>query len=104
MLAWLIDDPSAYVSRGTMILNVLSGDGSADLLPGRPDIAASQSDWDKGERYDPEIDFDLNSFSRVDKFDGVEVGQGIIDSELDAKAKESSSKTSSSSGSGFEEK
>jgi len=89
MLTWLIEDPDIYVSRGTMIMDVLSGDGSVDLLPGRPDISVSQSDWDKGERYNPEIDFDINSFSRVDKFDGVEVGQGIIDSELDSKTQKS---------------
>lgn len=91
-----------------MILNILSGDGSADILPGRPDITASQSDWDKGERYDPDIDFDLNSFSRVDKFDGVEVGQGIIDSELEAKGKTKDKSTDTqgfkSSGSKSEEK
>lgn len=93
MLAWLIEDPDVYVSRGTMIMDVLSGDGSVDLLPGRPDVSASQSDWDKGERYNPDIDFDINSFSRVDKFDGVEVGQGIIDSELDSNTQKSGSKS-----------
>ena len=41
------------------------------------------SDFDKGEKFNPEIDFNPNSFSRMDKFDGLEVGQELIDSELD---------------------
>lgn len=82
-LDWLLEDAPAYVSRGQRILSVLDGSGSVDVLPGRPDVEASSSDFDKGEKFNPEIDFDPNSFSRMDKFDGLEVGQELIDSELD---------------------
>lgn len=82
-LDWLLEDTPAYVSRGQRILSVLDGSGSVDVLPGRPDLPAEQSDWDKGERYNPDLDFDPNSFSRMDKFDGLEVGQELIDSQLD---------------------
>lgn len=92
-LNWLLEDPPQYISRGQRIMSVLDGSGSVDLLPGRPDIEASQSDWDKGERFDPDLDFDPNSFSRMDKFDGLEVGQELIDSALDA-SKGSDSKPS----------
>lgn len=92
-LNWLLEDPSQYVSRGERIMSVLDGSGSVDLLPGRPDIEASQSDWDKEEKFDPDLNFDPNSFSRMDKFDGLEVGQELIDSALDA-PKDSNSKSS----------
>lgn len=82
-LDWLLQDAPAYVSRGQRILSVLDGSGSVDVLPGRPDVEASSADFDKGERFNPEIDFDPNSFSRMDKFDGLEIGQELIDSELD---------------------
>jgi len=82
-LDWMIEDREGYVSRGQRILSVLDGSGSVDVLPGRPDVEASSSDFDKGERFNPEIDFDPNSFSRMDKFDGLEVGQELIDSQLD---------------------
>ena len=82
-LDWLLEDAPDYVSRGQRILSVLDGSGSVDVLPGRPDVLAQPSDFDKGERFNPEIDFDPNSFSRMDKFDGLEVGQELIDSELD---------------------
>jgi len=82
-LDWLLEDAPAYVSRGQRIMSVLDGSGTVDVLPGRPDVAAELSDFDKGERFNPEIDFDPNSFSRMDKFDGLEVGQELIDSELD---------------------
>ena len=82
-LDWLLEDTPAYVSRGQRIMSVLDGSGSVDVLPGRPDVEASSSDFDKGEKFDPEIDFDPNSFSRMDKFDGLEVGQELIDSEID---------------------
>lgn len=82
-LDWLLEDSPAYISRGQRILSVLDGSGTVDVLPGRPDVAAEPSDLDKGERFDPEIDFDPNSFSRMDKFDGLEVGQELIDSQLD---------------------
>lgn len=82
-LNWLLEDSPQYISRGQRIMSVLDGSGSVDLLPGRPDIEASQSDWDKGEKFDPDLNFDPNSFSRMDKFDGLEVGQELIDSTLD---------------------
>lgn len=81
-LDWMLEDPEQYVSRGQRILSVLDGSGSVDVLPGRPDVEASSSDFDKGERFNPDIDFDPNSYSRMDKFDGLEVGQELIDSEL----------------------
>lgn len=82
-LDWLLEDTPAYISRGQRILSVLDGSGTVDVLPGRPDIIAEPSDFGKGEKFNPEIDFDPNSFSRMDKFDGLEVGQELIDSELD---------------------
>lgn len=82
-LDWLLEDTPAYISRGQRILSVLDGSGSVDVLPGRPDVVADSSDFQKGEKFNPEIDFDPNSFSRMDKFDGLEVGQELIDSELD---------------------
>lgn len=82
-LDWLLEDAPAYVSRGQRIMSVLDGSGSVDVLPGRPDVVVEPSDFDKGEKFNPEIDFDPNSFSRMDKFDGLEVGQELIDSQLD---------------------
>lgn len=93
-LDWLLQDAPAYVSRGQRILSVLDGSGSVDVLPGRPDVEASSSDFDKGERFNPEIGFDPNSFSRMDKFDGLEVGQELIDSELDRSRSDSKSTNS----------
>ena len=93
-LDWLLEDAPAYVSRGQRILSVLDGSGTVDVLPGRPDVAAEPSDFDKGEKFNPDIDFDPNSFSRMDKFDGLEVGQELIDSQLD-KAKTSSKSSDS---------
>lgn len=82
-LDWLLEDAPAYVSRGQRILSVLDGSGSVDVLPGRPDVVVEPSDFEKGDKFNPQIDFDPNSFSRMDKFDGLEVGQELIDSELD---------------------
>ena len=93
-LDWMIEDREDYISRGQRILSVLDGSGTVDVLPGRPDVEASSSDFDKGERFNPEIDFDPNSFSRMDKFDGLEVGQELIDSELDRSKSASKSTTS----------
>lgn len=93
-LDWLLEDAPAYVSRGQRILSVLDGSGSVDVLPGRPDVVVEPSDFDKGEKFNPEIDFDPNSFSRMDKFDGLEVGQELIDSEID-RSKPASKPTSS---------
>ena len=93
-LDWLLEDAPAYVSRGQRIMSVLDGSGTVDVLPGRPDVVAEPSDFDKGERFNPEIEFDPNSFSRMDKFDGLEVGQELIDSQLD-KAKPTSKSSNS---------
>ena len=88
-LDWLLEDAPAYVSRGQRIMSVLDGSGTIDVLPGRPDVTVEPSDFDKGERFNPEIDFDPNAYCRMDKFDGLEVGQELIDSQLD-KAKPAS--------------
>ena len=93
-LDWLLEDVPAYVSRGQRIMSVLDGSGTVDVLPGRPDVVAEPSDFDKGEKFNPDIDFDPNSFSRMDKFDGLEVGQELIDSQLD-KSKPASDPTNS---------
>lgn len=85
MIPWFVEDLPQYISRGDRILSVLDGSGSVEVLPGRPDIKAEQSDWDKGDKFNPDIDFDPNSYSRMDKFDGLEVGQEMIDSQLDTK-------------------
>ncbi len=90
-LDWLLQDAPEYISRGQRILSVLDGSGSVDVLPGLPDVEASSSDFDKGERFNPEIDFDPNSYSRMDKFDGLEVGQELIDSELNRSKPDSKS-------------
>lgn len=93
-LDWLLEDTPQYISRGQQILSVLDGSGSVDILPGRPDVIVEPSDFDKGEKFNPEIDFDPNSFSRMDKFDGLEVGQELIDSEIDRSKSPSSSTVS----------
>ena len=93
-LDWFLEDSPAYVSRGQRIMSVLDGSGSVDILPGRPDVEASSSDFDKGDKFNPEINFDPNSFSRMDKFDGLEVGQELIDSEIDS-SKSASKSTNS---------
>lgn len=90
-LEWMLEDPEQYISRGQRIMSVLDGSGSIEVLPGRPDVEATSSDFDKGEKFDPDIDFDPNSFSRMDKFDGLEVGQELIDSQLGAGRPASSS-------------
>lgn len=82
MIEYLVEDLPEYVSRGQRIRSILDGSGNVDVLPGRPDVQAGQSDWSKGEKFDPDIDFDPNSFCRMDKFDGVEVGTELIESEL----------------------
>ena len=93
-LDWLLDDAPAYVSRGQRIMSVLDGSGTIDVLPGRPDVLAEPSDFEKGEKFNPDIDFDPNSFSRMDKFDGLEVGQELIDSQLDRSKPNSASSNS----------
>lgn len=83
MLEYMIEDLPEYKSRGERIMSVLNGSGTVDVLPGRPDVQASDADFRKGEDYDPPLDFDPNSFSRIDKFDGLESGQGVIDDFLE---------------------
>ena len=58
MLEYMIEDLPEYRSRGERIMSVLSGSGSVDVLPGRPDVQASDSDFRKGESYNPPLDFD----------------------------------------------
>ncbi|WGL31006.1 hypothetical protein [Dipodfec virus UOA04_Rod_653] len=93
-LMWFYEDAPQYVSRGDRILSILDGSGSVEIIPGRPDVPADSSDFAKRDGFDPDIDFDPNSFSRMDKFDGLEVGQHLIDSSLDVA---SGSTTSNSS-------
>ncbi len=100
MIEYLVEDLPEYVSRGQRIRSVLEGSGNVEVLPGRPDVQAGQSDWSKGERYDPDIDFDPNSYSRMDKFDGVEVGQELIENELASRP----ARTSEAADSNSEEK
>lgn len=83
MINYLMEDVPEYITRGSRILSILDGSGSVEILPGSPDVKADQSDWDKGEKFDPDLEFDPNSYSRMDKFDGLEVGQELIDSSLD---------------------
>lgn len=100
MIEYLVEDLPEYISRGQRIRSVLDGSGNVEILPGRPDVPAGESDWSKGERYNPDIDFDPNSFSRMDRFDGVEVGQELIESELASRP----AKTSEAADSNSEEK
>lgn len=97
MIDYLVEDLPEYISRGQRIRSVLDGSGNFDVLPGRPDVQAGQSDWSKGEKFDPDIDFDPNSFCRMDKFDGVEVGQALIESELASRSAKASEAADSNS-------
>lgn len=97
MIEYLVEDLPEYVSRGQRIRSVLDGSGSFEILPGRPDVEAGRSDWSKGEKYDPDIGFDPNSYSRMDKFDGVEVGQELIESELASRPAKASEAADSNS-------
>lgn len=83
MLQYLLEDRPEYISRGQRILAILDGSGTAEVLPGRPDVQVDARDFAKGEKFNPDIDFDPNAYSRMDKFDALEVGQELIDSELD---------------------
>lgn len=47
MLEYMIEDLPEYKSRGERIMSVLNGSGSVDVLPGRPDVQASDSDFGK---------------------------------------------------------
>lgn len=84
-----------YMSRGQRIVSVLSGEGVVDLIPGAPDAKFEGGSHSALDRFDPEIDFDPNAYSRMDKFDGLEVGQELVDSALDSRPAEkpSSQKT-----------
>lgn len=87
-----------YVSRGVRILSVLNGEGVVDLLPGTPDVKFDSQSQSAMDKFDPEIDFDPNAYSRMDKFDGLEVGQELVDSTLDSRPADqaSSQKTAAS--------
>lgn len=87
-----------YMSRGQRIRSVLSGEGILDLLPGNPDAKFDGMSNSALDRFDPPIDFDPNAYSRMDKFDGLEVGQELVDSALDSRPadKSSSQETDSS--------
>ena len=97
MIEYLVEDLPEYVSRGQRIRSVLDGSGNVEILPGRPDVQAGQSDWSKGEKFDPEIDFDPNSFARMDKFDGVDVGQELIEGALSSRSAKASEAADSNS-------
>ena len=97
MIEYLVDDLPEYISRGQRIRSVLDGSGNVDILPGRPDVQVGQSEWARGEKFDPDIDFDPNSFARMDKFDGVEVGQELIESELSSRSAKASEAADSNS-------
>lgn len=92
MLEYIIEGLPEYKSRGERIMSVLNGSGTVDVLPGRPDVQVSDSDFRKGEDYDPPLDFDPNAFSRIDKFDGLESGQGVIDDFLERQSSSSNDK------------
>lgn len=104
MIEYLVEDLPEYISRGQRIRSILDGSGDVEILPGRPDVQVGQSDWSKGEAFDPDIDFDPNSFARMDKFDGVEVGQELIESELSSHPSKASKAAGSNSDSNSEEK
>lgn len=89
-----------YVSRGVRILSVLNGEGVVDLLPGTPDVKFDSQSRSAMDKFDPDIDFDPNSYSRMDKFDALEVGQELVDSALDSRPsdKSSSQKTEPAAG------
>lgn len=97
MIEYLVDDLPEYISRGQRIRSVLDGSGNVEILPGRPDVQVGQSEWAKGEKFDPDIDFDPNSFARMDKFDGVEVGQELIERELSSRSAKASEAADSNS-------
>ncbi|QCS36799.1 hypothetical protein [Tortoise microvirus 110] len=94
-LDWLIEDSAQYMSRGQRIISVLEGSGTFEIMPGRPDVELGNSDLKKGGDFDPDIPFDPNSFARMDKFDGVEVGQELIETALNNSNSASSNKSAS---------
>lgn len=90
-----------YMSRGQRIMSVLNGEGVVDVIPGSPDVQFDSQSRSAIDKFDPEIDFDPNAYSRMDKFDGLEVGQELVDSALDSRPvdKPSSQKTEPAGGS-----
>lgn len=87
-----------YMSRGQRIMSVLNGEGIVDIVPGSPDVKFDSQSRSAMDKFDPDIDFDPNAYSRMDKFDGLEVGQELVDSALDSRPadKASSKKTATS--------
>lgn len=80
-----------YMSRGHRIMSVLNGEGVVDVVPGAPDVKFDSQSRSAMDKFDPEIDFDPNAYSRIDKFDGLEVGQELVDSALDSRPPKDSS-------------
>ena len=81
----------AYMSRGQRIMSVLNGEGIVDVVPGSPDVKFDSQSRSAMDKFDPEIDFDPNAYSRMDKFDGLEVGQELVDSALDSRPSDKAS-------------
>ena len=89
------------MSRGQRIMSVLNGEGIVDVVPGSPDVKFDSQSHSAMDKFDPDIDFDPNAYSRMDKFDGLEVGQELVDSALDSRpADKSSSKKIDTSAAG----
>lgn len=80
-----------YMSRGQRIMSVLNGEGVVDVIPGAPDVKFDSQSRSAMDKFDPDIDFDPNAYSRMDKFDGLEVGQELVDSALDSRPSKDSS-------------
>lgn len=80
-----------YMSRGQRIMSVLNGEGVVDVVPGAPDVKFDSQSRSAMDKFDPDIDFDPNAYSRMDKFDGLEVGQELVDSALDSRPPKDSS-------------
>lgn len=79
------------MSRGQRIMSVLNGEGVVDVIPGAPDVKFDTQSQSAMDKFDPDIDFDPNAYSRMDKFDGLEVGQELVDSALDSRPSKDSS-------------
>ena len=47
------DPPPTYMSRGTRIKSVLSGEGVFELLPGSPDVTFDQKSQSALDKFDP---------------------------------------------------
>lgn len=68
------DDPHLYRSRGEILVSVLEGTCSTQTQAIRTD---SDSNPDSPIDYHPDGD------SRLDRFDGLELGYGLMDNALD---------------------